>query len=480
MEERRTMAKNAIFNIIYKILNVIFPLISATYVARVILPSGVGSVSYAQNIVSYFTMLAALGIPTYGVRKISQCRDSQIETNKAFSELMIINGIATTICLITYGFLIIRMFEHNLNIYIICGLLIVFNYINVDWFYQGKEEYVYIAVRSSIIKGVSILLLLLLVRAPKDYIIYALITTIATGGNYVFNIVHIRKYVSFTLKELNLKQHMKPILYMVVCVIAAEFYSKIDITMLGGEYDSDIVGYYSNAQKLINLVTSLPTAITTIFLPRLSYYYNNDRKKYTQFLNLGFKILCLLSVPSCVGLVIVADSLVPVLFGTAFMPAVSTARTLAPLILIKSFGDLLCYQVIISSGNEKRLLKSYFGAAVANVVLNALLIPQMAQNGAALASVTSELLLNATLFLGISSKIIKLKVNKRFVCSIAVGTMAMVLSVFLIGRLITNVYVCLIVQVIVGILAYLSINLVMKNEMICTLGNKVIRHKNEN
>ena len=58
-----SLAKNSIFNVCYQLLNVIFPLISASYVARVLMPSGVGLVAMAQNWVAYFVIFASLGYP---------------------------------------------------------------------------------------------------------------------------------------------------------------------------------------------------------------------------------------------------------------------------------------------------------------------------------------------------------------------------------------------------------------------------------
>ena len=54
-----SLAKNSIFNVCYQLLNVIFPLISASYVARVLMPSGVGLVAMAQNWVAYFVIFAS-------------------------------------------------------------------------------------------------------------------------------------------------------------------------------------------------------------------------------------------------------------------------------------------------------------------------------------------------------------------------------------------------------------------------------------
>jgi len=66
-----SLIKNSFYNVVYKVLNVVFPLLTATYTARIIFADGVGEVSYAQNIVSYFTTIAALGIPNYGIREVT-------------------------------------------------------------------------------------------------------------------------------------------------------------------------------------------------------------------------------------------------------------------------------------------------------------------------------------------------------------------------------------------------------------------------
>ena len=59
----KLLRKNSFFNVIYKFSNVLFPLIFTSYVSHVLLANGVGKVASAQDIVQYFTIIAALGIP---------------------------------------------------------------------------------------------------------------------------------------------------------------------------------------------------------------------------------------------------------------------------------------------------------------------------------------------------------------------------------------------------------------------------------
>ena len=91
--KEKSLIKNAIFNFLYKLLSVLFPLVIVAYASRILKASGIGVVSSAQNIVTYFSTFAALGIPSYGVRAISQNKKNLDDKNKTFSELFCIQYI---------------------------------------------------------------------------------------------------------------------------------------------------------------------------------------------------------------------------------------------------------------------------------------------------------------------------------------------------------------------------------------------------
>ena len=195
---QKSLTKNSIYNIIYTIANILFPFATSIYVSRILLPAGVGKVASAQNIVSYFVTLAALGLPSYGVREFAKIREIKKKRNKLFTELLLLNVISTTLAII--GFIGLVTINDGFNgqwaLYVACGLSVAFNYLNIDWMYQGLEEYGYITGRSLFIKGLSLLVLFLFVRSREDYVLYALISSLATGGNYIFNVLNARKYVA--------------------------------------------------------------------------------------------------------------------------------------------------------------------------------------------------------------------------------------------------------------------------------------------
>lgn len=471
---QKSLVKNSIYNIIYTIANILFPFVTSIYVSRILLPNGVGKVASAQNIASYFVTIAALGLPSYGVREFAKIRESSRKKNKLFTELFLLNIISTTLSVIVFFVLVLKNngFNGEWGLYIACGLSIVFNYLNIDWMYKGLEEYGYITGRSLLIKGASLVALLLFVRTRQDYVMYALISSLATGGNYIFNIIYARKFVKLDWKYIELKKHIKPVLLIASIIFLSTIYNKIDVTMLNMLATDESVGYYTYAQKTINMVLTMANAVTAALLPRLSYYYENDKEEFYKLIDKGFQVLCFLAFPLAVGMALVAPQAVSVLYGKAFLPATLTIRLMCPLILIKGFGDLFCYQLVYSTKSEKIILPAATAASLINIVTNAILIPILLQNGAVIASVFSELVTNGIQFIYMKNKV-KFSINyKAFIRSI-ISTGIMAICVYVAMKINISNIIGLILEMVIGIIVYIGLNLFMKNTLMIEILKKM-------
>ena len=474
---QKSLAKNSIFNIIYTAANILFPFVTSIYVSRILLPAGVGKVAAAQNIVSYFVTLAALGLPSYGVREFAKVREDRVERNKLFTELLLINIFSTSLAAI--GFFIITYinagFHGEWTLYIACGLAIFFNYLNIDWMYQGLEEYGYITARSLFIKAVSLFALFLFVKTQQDYVLYALITSLATGGNYVFNVVHAWKLVKLEFVGIRIKRHIQPVLLIACIIFLSSIYNKIDVTMLNIMANDESVGFYSYAQKTINIILTMSTAVTAALLPRLSFCYDNDKNAFYRLLDKGFQILCVMTFPLTIGMFLVAPQAVKLLYGVSFAPAAFTIRLMCPLILIKAFGDLFCYQLVYSTKSEKIILPASALASVINIIANAMLIPILLQNGAVIASVFSELITNAIQYVYMKNKI-HFKFNGKALMTGLLSTAGMSVIVLSIMRLELPNTITIIIEILFGTLVYIGLNLLMKNAIVFEIIGKIKEH----
>ena len=155
--KNRSLLKNTIYNALYNGLNIIFPLITIPYLSRILLSDGLGLVNYSRSIVSWFLIFASLGIPRYGVREIAKIKDNRDKLDKTFTELFLYNLLSTCICVAVYMLVIseVSLFSNHYLLYMVTGIQLFLNILNVDYLYQGLEEYVYITKRSFVVKAIS-------------------------------------------------------------------------------------------------------------------------------------------------------------------------------------------------------------------------------------------------------------------------------------------------------------------------------------
>lgn len=473
--EEKSLAKNSIYNIIYKTLNVIFPLLTSMYVSRVLLSDGIGQVASAKNLVTYFTLLAASGLPIYGTKKIAEVRNNSRSINKVFSELYIINFISTSFYTFSYYLIIVifNQFKTERLLYLIVGLQIVLNVFNVDWFYQGIEEYRYIMVRSFLIKIICFVLIIFFVREQKDYLIYAMISTLGVALNYIFNIYHLKNKVKFVISGLSIFPHLKFILTLFVSSIAIEIYTLADITMLTAMTTRSNVGYYSNAINGVKTIKESIVAICGVFLPRLSYYYaNNEIDKFKKLSIQGLKILSYFSIPAAIGVFILADKIILILFGENFILSINTVRILSISIITVSLNNFIGYQIFVVIGKEKYMVFISFFGAIFNVIANTLFIPLYAHNGAAFASALTELIV-CIMYCYLFFKIFSVENLLNHFVSIIISIIGMTLLVVLIQNFNMPILLNCIISSFFGCITYVCIGFMFKNEISFLLFEKI-------
>lgn len=464
------MAKNSLYNVVYTLANTFFSLLSSVYMSRILQPEGIGNYSYILTFVSYFVSLAALGIPVHGIREIAKVRDKNEEKNRVFSELFIMNFF--TSCFSFCFYLLVLYFtgisKQSLDLYIRLGMLIAANILNIDWLYKGEEEYGYIALRSIIIKLCSLILLVLCIHSEADINRYADITVLAACGNYIYNVIHAQKLVKFTRRGFRFARHIKPNLLLAISSFFGDLYNKIDITMLGVLATDYSVGIYSNAHKIVNIIISCSIAATGTFLPRISSVLKDSKQDAIHIVNKGLEMLVFICIPLTFGLCVLSKQVVLFLYGDSFADAAITINILSCLIIIRGIGDLVCYQLQIAAGLEKMRVPASFLTAILNITMNWLLIPALNENGAAIASVASELFVNAFLYVRMK-KVLPFRGNWSDALKTVIASVIMVIAIYGIMELSLPLLLTICCSVLVGVIVYVSVSWIIKNKTMMEL-----------
>ena len=92
---KKSLKINAVANLISTIISIIFPLVTFPYIAKVLGVEKYGIYQFSNSIVSYFSYLAILGIPTYAIRTGSGLKNNNEKFNKFVNEIFSINIIST-------------------------------------------------------------------------------------------------------------------------------------------------------------------------------------------------------------------------------------------------------------------------------------------------------------------------------------------------------------------------------------------------
>lgn len=385
---------NMIMNAILTMSNIIFPLITFPYATRILLPAGMGKISFATSVVAYFSMFAQLGIPTYGVRTCAKIRDDKEKLSKTVQELLLINIITVLISYTVFAgaILAVPRFNREKELLIIMGISILLNAMGVEWLYKALEQYSYITIRSIIFKVVALLSMFLLIHNKEDYIIYGGITIFAASASNILNFINLRKHI--ILKPLGgyeLKKHMKPMLVFFAVSVAATIYTNLDNVMLGFMKDDTEVGYYTAAVKVKTILVSLITSASVVLLPRASLYIEKGEKdEFFRILNKTLRLVLLMAIPLAIYFIMYAEESILLLSGKEFIDSILPMQIIMPTLIFIGMTNLIGIQMLVPMGKEKLVLWSEIAGAIIDLILNAFLIPIYGATGAAIGTLVAE------------------------------------------------------------------------------------------
>lgn len=414
---------NLLYNIILNITNIVFPIVTAPYIARVLEPDGVGLYNFAYSTANYFALFACLGIPTYGIRIIGANSLYKDLRDKTFCELFSILVYMTLVLSIVYLFVIFSVpkFNENAIIFLISGFALYVMPLKIDWFFSGLQQFGYIAARSIIIKTISILALFLLVHEKNDIVIYVSISAFSIVANEVWNFIKlIRTGVKVRLVIHGCKQHMKPILILFSSFIATAIYTSFGTILLGFFSDYSEVGFYNNASHVCRIAIPVVTSLATVALPKIaSYIKNGKNEEINRLISKSISLTLFMAFPLSVILYLISSEFVPLFFGYKFYDSIIPMKILSSLILFVGLNNITGIQILVGMGKDNEFLKSVTLSAIISVIVYLVLIPLFGSIGAAIGTAIAELLiLLVTIYYIKKSTKISLNIRKEVLSTI--------------------------------------------------------------
>lgn len=467
MSDKINVNKNAMFNTIKSISGIIYPLITFPYISRVLTAENVGKINFGNSIVSYFSLIASLGVTTYAVRECSKVREDRQQLSKTASQMLSINIFSTLIAYIALA--ITFVFARSLDSYrtLICiqSASIIFTTLGADWLNTAMEDFKFIAIRTVGMQVISLVLMFIFVQKPEDYMAYAVISIVASSGANIINIFYRRRFcrTRFTI-QLDLKKHLPPILLLFSMILSQTIYCNSDITMLGLMKGDLEVGLYSTSVKIYNIINTVVASVVWVVMPQLSSgFAKKDYKEVNRLLKYSLNFIIVLGLPCLVGLNVITKPLLYVVAGEEYLGASTSLHILTVSLLFSFISGWIANMMMLPAGKEKICLVSGIISALLNVLLNLVLIPKWGLNAAAFTTATAE-------FVGIwikrpfIDKQIKIDGFKEMIKAPIIGCIAITIIGITASKLISSSFFISFVTIGLSIVIYALILFMMKNE----------------
>lgn len=463
---------NFFFNFTLQIITYAIPLVTAPYLSRVLLPSGIGMNSYVYSIVSYFVLMVTFGFVSYGTKEVAAHKNNRVEYSKdfwniLFNKLLLFVGVAFFYLLLSF-----LSSDKYKNLFLIYFMLVVGEVFNVTFFYQGIENYRFFSFLNILIRIVGTIGIFFFVKNVDDLFIYAFIfcgeTLLVNLLAFFFALFYVNK-PKFRFEGLI--HRYKLALFYFLPSIALSLTAMIDKTMLGILSSDSDVGYYEEATKIINLVLGLINTFTPVLLSRMSNLFSlGDKIQIERKQIQTFEVYALLALPSFAGLCLIADEFIPLYFGNEFLPSIRILYILSFSILIRPIAYYLSASYYVPKNKAKNVTIFYFVGLLVNLIINYFLIINFQGSGAAIASLISDVIVTM-LFVVFAWRNypVRKSIISMFKPIIASSVMTVFLCIwkyFIAPKIVMDNVYKLALLICIGVLAYGVMLLILKEPLI--------------
>lgn len=396
---RNKISISASWIMIGRAVQLLLTFLCTMYVSRYLGPNDYGRMTYVYSYIQLFLPLCTLGMNDIIVKELV---DDPENNDKILGTTIGLRLFSSLISMILSVLLVMALNEND-GIYRTIAILQSFallfqSFDTIAYFYQSKLlsktvgiVYVFAYGASSIFRMIGILMKRTVswfaFSMSFDYLMIAVLFVIAYlhGGN--------RFRFSFsTAKKLLSKS-----VYYIFAGLLIVIYGKVTEILFLGKMVSDAdVGYYAAATTLCNAWPFILTAIIDSMAPVIIETYQKDLYRFEKKMRQLYAIVFYISVIAAIGIDLIAKQAIDIAYGIRYLPAVTPMRIYAWSTAFSYIGVARAIWMQCEKKINLEVTISLFGA-VANILLNYILIRSYGTTGAAIAAVVTQLFTNFVL-----------------------------------------------------------------------------------
>ncbi|MBR4396571.1 MAG: flippase, partial [Methanobrevibacter sp.] len=398
MNQIQSLFKNTTWLSISQVLTSVCAFLWSILIARYLGVSDYGIVSFAISFTGLIGILMDLGMTTYITREIAKHKESLLKyLNNIFAFKLI---LAITLFFIS-GLILYLLGYSNLTIVVTLIFTIELIVMSMTTFlngiFQALEQVKYQAIGSILNSGFLLMGILITIFFNFGVISIAIAYTIAYSIFFVYIFLKLIQKFDLPKFELDLEFIKETLIKSIPFGLTNFFYTlyfSIDIVMLSYLTGDYATGLYKSAYNIIMVFTTFFVVYHSVVFPIMSKFFEESQALIKISYELSVKYLLLIIIPISVGVFFYARPLVNLIYSNQFSLASTPVQILiwtVSFLYINGAATILLNAI----DKEKTVTKIYILAAIFNVCVNLILIPIYSYDGAAIATVLSEILITA-------------------------------------------------------------------------------------
>ncbi len=394
MNQIKSIFKNTGWLSVSQVITSICAFLWTIIIARYLGVSDYGIVSFAISFTGLLGIVMDLGISTYITREIAKHKNL---VRKYFNNIFFFKLILATILLFLSGLILYVMGYSHLTIIVTLIFTIELIFMSMTTFlngvFQAFEKVKYQAIGAILNSSFLLIGILITLGFDLGVISIALAYTIAYSIYFSYMFLAYTKTFGRTNLEMDTDFIKQVITKSIPFGLTNFFYSiyfSIDIVMLSYLTGDYATGLYKSAYNIINVFTTFFVVYQSVIFPVMSKFFKESQNLIKISYELSVKYLLLIIIPLSVGIFFYARPIVDLIYSNQYSLASAPVRILIWTVSFL-FVNGAAAVLLNSIDKEKTVTKIYIIAAIFNVCLNLILIPRFSYEGAAIATVLSEI-----------------------------------------------------------------------------------------
>lgn len=390
------LLKNMGWMISGKVLRMLISFFMTMFTARLLGPTNYGVIGYVSSYVAFFTSLCELGLNGIIVKELLANKTKEGEyiwtaiAMRLFSSLIsviflmilmiITHGNDKTIIIVTF-LSSISLFFHSFDI--------------IKYWYQAKLQSKVEVILFTIAYLVAAIFKVMLLLTGKGVEWFALATTLEVALASIFLV---GSYFKFRGQKIKLSMVTAKLLFsqsyhFILAGIMVAVYAQIDKIMIGQFLNIEEVGYYSVGVTICGIISFIPSAIIDSARPIIIEQKNKNKALYEKRLKQLYSSIIWMSILYGVFITVFAEKIVVILYGKEYLKSILSIRIIIWYISFSYLGAAKNIWLICEGKQRFEKWFTLFGA-LTNVILNLLLIPIFEIEGAAIATLITQIMTN--------------------------------------------------------------------------------------